>query len=95
MESPDGLFNLPVAEASTGLVVTESARDVMLGLVPWLRSGSPVLLVGPEGCGKAHLLQHCFKQLAVGLSQRLLPVRHAVRLASAAQLISKLFMCIA
>ena len=49
------------------LVVTEAVKDVMLGLVPWLRSGLPVLLVGPEGCGKACLLQHCFKQLPVRL----------------------------
>ena len=54
-------------ERDSQLVVTEAVRDVMLNLVPWLRRGLPVLLVGPEGCGKAHLLQHCFKQLPVRL----------------------------
>lgn len=56
------------AEGECQLVVTEAVRAVMLGLVPWLRAGLPVLLVGPEGCGKAQLLQHCFKQLLVRLA---------------------------
>ncbi|KAL3130926.1 hypothetical protein ABBQ38_000251 [Trebouxia sp. C0009 RCD-2024] len=51
------------AEGNSQLVMTEAVRAVMLGLVPWLRAGLPVLLVGPEGCGKAQLLQHCFQQL--------------------------------
>ena len=56
-----------VHESDSQLVVTEAVREVMLGLVPWLRNGLPVLLLGPEGCGKACLLQHCFKQLPVRL----------------------------
>lgn len=56
------------AEGNSQLVMTEAVRAVMLGLVPWLRAGLPVLLVGPEGCGKAQLLQHCFQQLPVRLS---------------------------
>jgi dynein heavy chain 2 len=29
----------------------------------WLRDGEPMLLVGPEGCGKTQLLLHCFSRL--------------------------------
>ena len=56
-----------VRETDSQLVVTEAVRDVMLTLVPWLQNSLPVLLLGPEGCGKACLLQHCFKQLPVSL----------------------------
>ena len=52
-------------KASSQLVVTEGVREVILGLVPWLCFGAPVLLVGPEGCGKAMLLHHCLDQLPV------------------------------
>ena len=60
---------MPEDKTADGLVVTAAVRDVTLSLVPWLRSGSSLLLVGPEGCGKAQLLQHCFKQLPVRLLQ--------------------------
>lgn len=32
-------------------------------LAPWLKSREPILLVGPEGCGKTALIQYCFKRL--------------------------------
>ena len=47
------------------MIVTEGISRVVAGLAPWLRAGAPVLLVGPEGCGKALLLQHCFSHMKV------------------------------
>ena len=32
-------------------------------VTPWLESGRPFVLVGPEGCGKAMVLEDCFSRL--------------------------------
>ena len=64
-DTSSSFLDTPDHNASSQLVVTEGVREVILGLVPWLRSGAPVLLVAPEGCGKAMLLQHCLDQLPV------------------------------
>lgn len=69
MEGPTAFLDTPYSDASDELVVTEGVSNVVLGLVPWLRHGAPMLLVGPEGCGKASLLQHCLNQLPVSHGQ--------------------------
>lgn len=65
MEGPSSFLDAPDPQPSGQLIMTEGVSNVILGLVPWLRTGAPLLLVGPEGCGKATLLQHCLDQLAV------------------------------
>ena len=35
----------------------------MSQLLPWLQTGQPVLVVGPEGCGRSMLLRACFDTL--------------------------------
>ncbi len=65
MEGPSSFLDAPDPQPSGQLIMTEGVSNVILGLVPWLRTGAPLLLVGPEGCGKATLLQHCLAQLAV------------------------------
>ncbi len=65
MEGPSSFLDAPDPQPSDQLIMTEGVSNVILGLVPWLRTGAPLLLVGPEGCGKATLLQHCLAQLAV------------------------------
>lgn len=57
------LLKIGTAEADTGLVMTSRESNVMQSLVPWLQSETPLLLVGPEGCGKAVLMHHCLSQL--------------------------------
>ena len=47
------------------MVITDGVMQVIASLAPWLRSGAPVLLVGPQGCGKALMLHHCFSQMKV------------------------------
>ena len=42
------------------VVQTVSVQRNLLTLQPWLESGEPVVLVGPEGAGKSMLLQHMF-----------------------------------
>lgn len=51
------------AEPASALVQTRREASVIRSLVPWLQTGMPLLLVGPQGCGKATLMQHCFSQL--------------------------------
>jgi len=65
MEGPSSFLDAPDPQPSGQLIMTEGVSNVILGLVPWLCTGAPLLLVGPEGCGKATLLQHCLDQLAV------------------------------
>jgi MoxR-like ATPase len=65
MEVPSSFLDAPDSQPSGQLIMTEGVSNVILGLVPWLRTGAALLLVGPEGCGKATLLQHCLDQLAV------------------------------
>ncbi|KAL0047749.1 hypothetical protein WJX82_010930, partial [Trebouxia sp. C0006] len=64
VEGPSSFLDAPDPQPSGQLIMTEGVSNVILGLVPWLRTGAPLLLVGPEGCGKATLLQHCLDQLA-------------------------------
>ncbi|KAL0018230.1 hypothetical protein WJX79_009392, partial [Trebouxia sp. C0005] len=64
VEGPSSFLDTPDPHPSGQLIMTEGVSNVILGLVPWLRTQAPLLLVGPEGCGKATLLQHCLDQLA-------------------------------
>ncbi|KAJ3270644.1 Cytoplasmic dynein 2 heavy chain 1 [Terramyces sp. JEL0728] len=50
------LDSLPVVET----LDLKRTVDIML---PWLKDGSPVLVVGPEGAGKYTTLRHCFSKL--------------------------------
>lgn len=50
-------------EPANGLVMTSRELKVIQSLMPWLQTDTPLLLVGPEGCGKAVLMQYCFNQL--------------------------------
>lgn len=52
-------------EPISSLVVTAREQTTMQSLMPWLQQGDPFLVVGPEGCGKAVLMQHCMSQLPV------------------------------
>lgn len=47
------------------LIKTADTKATLDCIMPWLESESkqPFLLVGPEGCGKSLLLNHCFKKL--------------------------------
>ena len=65
MDGPSSFLDAPDPQPFGQLIMTEGVSNVVLGLVPWLCTGAPLLLVGPEGCGKATLLQHCLAQLAV------------------------------
>ena len=51
------------AAAESGLVLVDGVQQTLATLAPWVASGEPFILVGPEGCGKALLLQHAFAQL--------------------------------
>ncbi len=55
------------ADSSAGpaLVVTTGVLQTVSLMSPWLRANQPVLLVGPEGCGKAVLLEQCFAEMPV------------------------------
>ncbi|KAJ3309792.1 Cytoplasmic dynein 2 heavy chain 1 [Boothiomyces sp. JEL0838] len=63
-EDPEGLHinqmndldSLPVVET----VDIKRAIDIIM---PWLKDGSPFLIVGPEGAGKYTTLRHCFSKL--------------------------------
>lgn len=45
------------------VVLTEHMKQGAATLLPWLETGQPVLLTGPEGAGKTTLLDFCFSQL--------------------------------
>lgn len=46
-----------------GLVMVDAVAQVQSLIMPWLKSGRPFVLVGPEGCGKAMVLEDCFARL--------------------------------
>eukprot|EP00743_Colponemidia_sp_Colp-15_P007052 GILK01007609.1.p1 GENE.GILK01007609.1~~GILK01007609.1.p1 ORF type:complete len:2172 (-),score=437.61 GILK01007609.1:43-6558(-) len=45
------------------LVRTVADQRNLDQFAPWLKSGEPFLVVGPEGCGKSLLLRHAFGEL--------------------------------
>ncbi|GMH35100.1 hypothetical protein BSKO_02968 [Bryopsis sp. KO-2023] len=45
------------------IVMTTDVKRNLAKIMPWLDNDSPLLLVGPEGCGKAKLLEYAFGQL--------------------------------
>uniref|UniRef100_T1IHY1 Cytoplasmic dynein 2 heavy chain 1 n=1 Tax=Strigamia maritima TaxID=126957 RepID=T1IHY1_STRMM len=53
------------SQGSPPLVLTSDVQRYLDGFMSWFDSESrqPFLLVGPEGCGKNLLLQHCFANL--------------------------------
>ena len=46
-----------------GVVMVDAVAQVQSLVMPWLESGQPFVLVGPEGCGKALVLDDCFARL--------------------------------
>ena len=46
-----------------GLVMVDAVAQTQSLVTPWLESGKPFVLVGPEGCGKAMVLEDCFSRL--------------------------------
>ena len=46
-----------------GVVMVDAVAQVQSLVAPWLESGQPFVLVGPEGCGKAMILEDCFARL--------------------------------
>ena len=58
----------PEAHSSSGLVVTDGVLQNAALLAPWMRQGLPFLLVGPEGCCKALLIEHCIAEMPVSAS---------------------------
>ncbi|XP_018025771.1 cytoplasmic dynein 2 heavy chain 1, partial [Hyalella azteca] len=47
------------------LVLTADSKRILDYILPWLQpeTQQPFILIGPEGCGKSKLLNHCFAQL--------------------------------
>jgi dynein heavy chain 2 len=45
------------------VVETPNMKKCIDTIFPWLKNGDPLLLVGPEGCGKFTTLKHCFSKL--------------------------------
>ncbi|KAJ3360793.1 Cytoplasmic dynein 2 heavy chain 1 [Kappamyces sp. JEL0680] len=79
------LDNLPVVE-TLDMVKT---LDVLL---PWLRDGQPILVVGPEGAGKNTSLRHCFSQL----KNTSVSVLHCSSQTTSSQILQRLYQsCIA
>ena len=64
-EDDDGGERQPVVLSfrSPPLVLTQDVQRHSHLIEPWLRDMEPFILVGPEGCGKSLLLEHCFAQL--------------------------------
>ena len=56
----------PAAQPSPGqagdaqLVFTPEVQKYINVISPWIESRQPFLVVGPEGCGKAMVINHCF-----------------------------------
>ena len=62
-----GFAPAPEAHSSSGLVVTDGILQNAALLAPWMRQGLPFLLVGPEGCCKAMLIEHCIAEMPVSV----------------------------
>ena len=49
---------------SLPLIYTANVKMLIAGILPWLTEDKqPFIVVGPEGCGKSKILQHCFSKL--------------------------------
>lgn len=48
-------------------MVTDGILQNAALLAPWMRQGLPFLLVGPEGCCKAMLIEHCIAEMPVSV----------------------------
>lgn len=59
-------------------IATVDMQRNMAMVMPWLQSLQPLLVVGPEGCGKSMLLRNCFdrmKNVSVATVRSPLPPR--------------------
>ena len=65
-----GFAAAPEAHSGSGLVVTDGILQNAALLAPWMRQGLPFLLVGPEGCCKAMLIEHCIAEMPVSVPFR-------------------------
>ncbi|KAG5188873.1 dynein heavy chain, N-terminal region 2-domain-containing protein [Tribonema minus] len=48
------------AAALSSVVPTVSVQRTLAAMEPWMDSGEPFILVGPEGCGKDMIIRHSF-----------------------------------
>ncbi|KAG1684369.1 Cytoplasmic dynein 2 heavy chain 1 [Nymphon striatum] len=64
-EFRDDISLTSLAADSLPLVKTASVQQAIANIMPWLspENQQPFILVGPEGCGKSLVLQHCFQQI--------------------------------
>eukprot|EP00117_Sycon_ciliatum_P036543 scpid1236/ scgid27488/ Cytoplasmic dynein 2 heavy chain 1; Dynein heavy chain isotype 1B len=67
LDVPDAISinDLAPQNAPTPLIRTPAVQRALGLFMPWLEADNrqPFILVGPEGCGKSLLLQHCFREL--------------------------------
>jgi dynein heavy chain 2 len=67
---PDGrggfAQHLTFREVAGGVVKTASVLRTLDTMRPWLVSGDPFLLVGPEGCGKDMMVRYALQEVARG-----------------------------
>jgi dynein heavy chain 2 len=48
---------------SLPIIETSDLRRNVDSILPWLQNHEPVIVVGPEGCGKSTTLRYCFSRL--------------------------------
>ncbi|KAJ3140439.1 Cytoplasmic dynein 2 heavy chain 1 [Physocladia obscura] len=53
---------------SLPIVETIDVKRTMDSILPWLQSGVPFILVGPEGAGKHMILKNCFKKVRTSVA---------------------------
>ena len=51
-------------EIDSTLVQTDQVQKDLVLIAPWLKNREPIILVGPDGCGKATLIEHCLKKIS-------------------------------
>lgn len=44
--------------------MTDQVQKDLVLIAPWLKNREPFILVGPDGCGKATLIEHCLKKIS-------------------------------
>ena len=57
--APRGMDSLPSQVAESPLVFTPEVQKYVNIMSPWILQRQPFLVVGPEGCGKAMVINYC------------------------------------